>query len=176
VLTRDHTALPATHTFIHKWNEPYLPLPPSCRASPHFGWYSFPVPLRVGGRVGLACRSPYTLAHNCVKCQLTVTIPSPSDPRATLQQSPLKLPSSELVSWSLTPLFSTNMAISETNHLVSIVMSTQTTFVQFGSLSYEMWIYGTSHQWPGFFVPYIRESIQTVKTTPHQHEVIWTSS
>ena len=26
VLTRDHTVLPATHTFIHKWNEPYLPL------------------------------------------------------------------------------------------------------------------------------------------------------
>jgi len=29
--------LPATHTFIHKWHEPYLPLLPSCRASPHFG-------------------------------------------------------------------------------------------------------------------------------------------
>jgi len=27
VLTRDHTVLdlPATYTFIHKWNEPYLP-------------------------------------------------------------------------------------------------------------------------------------------------------
>jgi len=36
VLTRDHTVLPATHTFIHKWNEPYLPLLPSRRASPHF--------------------------------------------------------------------------------------------------------------------------------------------
>jgi len=45
VLTRDHTVLPATRTFIHKWNEPYLPLLPSRRASPHFGWYSFPVPL-----------------------------------------------------------------------------------------------------------------------------------
>ena len=22
-LKRDHTVLPATHTFIHKWNEPY---------------------------------------------------------------------------------------------------------------------------------------------------------
>ena len=22
VLTRDHTVLPATHTFIHEWNEP----------------------------------------------------------------------------------------------------------------------------------------------------------
>jgi len=30
---RDHTVLPATHTFIHKWNEPYLPLLPSRRAS-----------------------------------------------------------------------------------------------------------------------------------------------
>ena len=43
VLTRDHTVLPDIHTFIHKWNQPYLPLLPSCRASPHFGWYSFPV-------------------------------------------------------------------------------------------------------------------------------------
>jgi len=42
-----------SHTFIHKWNEPYLPLLPSRRASPHFGWYSFPVPLTVGGWVGL---------------------------------------------------------------------------------------------------------------------------
>jgi len=33
VLTRDHTVLPAIHTFIHKWNEPYLPLLPSHRAS-----------------------------------------------------------------------------------------------------------------------------------------------
>jgi len=30
MLTRDHTVLPATHTFIHKWNEPYLTLLPSC--------------------------------------------------------------------------------------------------------------------------------------------------
>jgi len=52
-LTRDHTVLPATHTFIHKWNEPYLPLLPSCKASPHFGWYWFPVPLRAGGWAGL---------------------------------------------------------------------------------------------------------------------------
>ena len=49
VLTRDHTALPATHTFIHKWNEPYLLLTPSRRASPEFGWYSFPLPLRIRG-------------------------------------------------------------------------------------------------------------------------------
>jgi len=24
---KDHTVLPATHAFIHEWNEPYLPLP-----------------------------------------------------------------------------------------------------------------------------------------------------
>jgi len=51
-VTRDHTVLPAIHMFIHKWNEPYLPLLPSRRASPHFGWYLFPVPLRLGGWVG----------------------------------------------------------------------------------------------------------------------------
>jgi len=28
MLTRDHTVLPAIHTFIHKWNEPYLAFPP----------------------------------------------------------------------------------------------------------------------------------------------------
>jgi len=53
VLTRDHTVLPATHTFIHKCYEPYLPLLLSRRASQLFGWYPFPVPLRVGGLVGL---------------------------------------------------------------------------------------------------------------------------
>jgi len=26
-LSMDHTVLPATHAFIHEWNEPYLPLP-----------------------------------------------------------------------------------------------------------------------------------------------------
>jgi len=52
LLTRDHTALPATYKFIHKWHESYLPLLPSRRASPHFSWYSFPVQLRVGGWVG----------------------------------------------------------------------------------------------------------------------------
>jgi len=36
VLTRDHTVLPATYTFIHKWNEPYLPLTPCCTGSPHW--------------------------------------------------------------------------------------------------------------------------------------------
>jgi len=44
--------LSATHAFIHKWNEPYLPLLTSRTASLHFGWYSFPVLVRVGGRVG----------------------------------------------------------------------------------------------------------------------------
>jgi len=39
LLTRDHTVLPATHKFIHKRNEPYLPLLPSRRASRHFGRY-----------------------------------------------------------------------------------------------------------------------------------------
>jgi len=51
---RDHTVLPATNLFTHKWNEPYLPLLPSRRASPHFGRYSFSVPLRVRGWVGLS--------------------------------------------------------------------------------------------------------------------------
>ena len=32
--------------FIHKWNEPHLPLLPSRRTSPDFGRYSFSVPLR----------------------------------------------------------------------------------------------------------------------------------
>jgi len=49
VLTTDHTVLPVTQTFIHKWNEPYQPLLPSRRASSLFGWYSFPVSLRIGG-------------------------------------------------------------------------------------------------------------------------------
>ena len=31
VLTRDHTALPTIHTFIHEWNKPYLLLLPSRR-------------------------------------------------------------------------------------------------------------------------------------------------
>jgi len=56
VLTRDHTVLPAIHTFIRKWNEPHVPLFPSRRASPHFGWYSFPVPLRTGGCTNWAWR------------------------------------------------------------------------------------------------------------------------
>jgi len=39
----------ATYTLIHKLNEPRLPLLPSRRALLHFGWYSFPIPLAVGG-------------------------------------------------------------------------------------------------------------------------------
>jgi len=44
-----------SHSFTttHTLNEPYLPLFPSHRAPSHFGWYSFLVPLRVGGWVGL---------------------------------------------------------------------------------------------------------------------------
>jgi len=33
--------------FIHKWNEPYMPLLPSHPASLHFIWYSFPFALKV---------------------------------------------------------------------------------------------------------------------------------
>jgi len=44
MLTRNHTVLPDTHTFVHKWNEPCLTLTASRRASPHFGWYSFSHP------------------------------------------------------------------------------------------------------------------------------------
>jgi len=54
MLTRDYTVLPATHMFIHRWNEPYLPLLPSRRASPHFRRYSFSVQVRVKGWVGLS--------------------------------------------------------------------------------------------------------------------------
>jgi len=37
VLTRDHTVLPATHTFIRRWNEPYM----SIRAVPNMGFSVF---------------------------------------------------------------------------------------------------------------------------------------
>jgi len=40
-------SLPANRTLIRKWNEPHLPLLTSRRATPHFGWYSFLVRLRV---------------------------------------------------------------------------------------------------------------------------------
>jgi len=46
-------------TFIHKWNEPYLPLLPSRTASPHFGLYSFSVRMRIGGWVGLGSLMKY---------------------------------------------------------------------------------------------------------------------
>jgi len=46
------TVLPATHTSIYEWNEPYMQLLSSRRASQPFGWYSFPISLRVGGWVG----------------------------------------------------------------------------------------------------------------------------
>ena len=46
-MSRDHTVLPATHTFFGKWNEPYLPLLSSRKASPHFSRYSFSVPLTI---------------------------------------------------------------------------------------------------------------------------------
>jgi len=43
-------------TFIHKWNELHLTLLPNYRASPPFGWYSFPILQRVGSWVGLGGR------------------------------------------------------------------------------------------------------------------------
>jgi len=52
LLMGDHTVLPATHTFIHKWNEPSCLYSPAA-AHQHFGRCSFPVPRRVGGWVGL---------------------------------------------------------------------------------------------------------------------------
>jgi len=54
MLAMDHTVicLPLTR-FIHIWNEPYLLLLRSRRASPYFGWYSFPIVLMVDGWVGL---------------------------------------------------------------------------------------------------------------------------
>jgi len=52
-VNKDHTVSPATHTLIHKWNEPCLHLLPSHRASQPFGRYRFPIPLKVGGWIGL---------------------------------------------------------------------------------------------------------------------------
>jgi len=46
---KDHTVLPATN------HESYLALLLSCRASLPIGWYSFPVPLRIGGWVAWGC-------------------------------------------------------------------------------------------------------------------------
>jgi len=53
VLTRDHTAFFTCHPHVYPHSTSgmshiclyFQPHP----ASPHFGWYSFPVPLRVGG-------------------------------------------------------------------------------------------------------------------------------
>jgi len=50
---RPHGDIYICFTFFRKWNEPYLPLLPGYRVSPHCGWYSFPVPVRIGGWVGL---------------------------------------------------------------------------------------------------------------------------
>jgi len=62
VLTRDHTVLPATHTFIHKWNKPSCLHPVSIHqmAPPERGsthpittYYSLIKPGRIKGWVGL---------------------------------------------------------------------------------------------------------------------------
>ena len=75
MLTRDHTVLPVSHTCIHIWNEPYLPLLPSYRASLHFGRYSFPIPCRVGGRVGLGgwlhAETVCPFEDGCARCRVT---------------------------------------------------------------------------------------------------------
>ena len=42
-----------TPTWIHNWNEPYLPLLPAAERHHTFGLYLFPVPLRIGGWVSL---------------------------------------------------------------------------------------------------------------------------
>jgi len=48
------TGTHSSHTFIHKRNEPYLPLLASRRASPYFGQYSFSIPVRVESRVDVS--------------------------------------------------------------------------------------------------------------------------
>jgi len=54
----------ATHTCIHKWNE-------SRPTTEHFGWYSFPIPLKVGCWVGLvdsfACPNMDTHASSNIR-------------------------------------------------------------------------------------------------------------
>jgi len=56
VLMRNHTVLPAIHTYIHKWNEPYLLSLSSHVASSHPGRYrySFSIPpvVKVRGNAG----------------------------------------------------------------------------------------------------------------------------
>jgi len=85
VLTRDHTVLPATHTFIHKWNEPYLPLtacrkvvaalwlvlisrPAEGRRLSWPGWLALgihiPIGLRVENRRELTEAEPWTVDSN----------------------------------------------------------------------------------------------------------------
>jgi len=70
VLTRDHTVLPLTHTFIHKWDEACLPSIPSHTASPHFWTEVISRPAegrrlnwtgRLVERRGFAC--PKTVTH-----------------------------------------------------------------------------------------------------------------
>jgi len=43
-LTRDNAVLAATHTFIHNWNEPYLPLLPAAKHHGTFVDTHFPPP------------------------------------------------------------------------------------------------------------------------------------
>jgi len=38
----DHTVLPAIHTFINKWNEPYLPLLPAAEQHRTLAGIHFP--------------------------------------------------------------------------------------------------------------------------------------
>jgi len=108
VSKRDHTVLPATHTFIHKWNEPYMHLLPSRRASPaKFGWYSFYRLTEVEGLVDLGgwshaeikCRprelNPDTVTHpsiNQVQRMLTTLMESNALPlRQTMDHADTKL-------------------------------------------------------------------------------------
>jgi len=90
----DHAVLHATQTLTCKWNGLYLPLHHSRRGwgvKAHFGWYSFPVPLRVGGWVGLSSLVKYSLP---VRTPKTVTHPSTNGAwrRATSLKHPTMLP------------------------------------------------------------------------------------
>ena len=127
-----------------------MPLLPSHRASPHFGRYSFCVPLRVEGREAgykprwFTCLQMVTHPRtNRAWCR-AVSFSRPTRPlsqaatqqpgihssshqcfetvRSTTGSTPhvdslltFGRPSLTGVSWSLTSLFSTNMAISETS-------------------------------------------------------------
>jgi len=84
------------HIYPHmKWT--ILPLLPSHRASPHFSWYSFPIPYRVGGWVGLGGSVKYwgglptwrrcLCVHACVLyCCISRLVPRRCD-RLTSQRS-----------------------------------------------------------------------------------------